>query len=197
MNWIGWPLLQAHFARCSHLSRCENALHLEGVPSTRLLSHNKSALLSLLAYNTAPRPLRYWPVGFSRGVDIMILWDETLRPLCLDPCLSSWSWSICIRLLLAHFFTISLCHCQQRLLQDLEHLHQYYTFQRKDNVQCGFFFFLKLCFVPYFLNKFLAKVHGSILTTSSLSQGVSQLTLSQRNDNNCAFNDVPGWVHVW
>lgn len=54
MKWIGWPLLQAHSEQCSNLSRCENALRLGGVTSTRLLTHNTSALLSRQPYPIAP-----------------------------------------------------------------------------------------------------------------------------------------------
>lgn len=54
MKWIGWPLLRAHSAQCSNLSCCENALRLGGVTSTRLLTHNTSALLSRQPYPTAP-----------------------------------------------------------------------------------------------------------------------------------------------
>lgn len=87
MNWIGWPLLQAHSAQCSNLSRCENALRLGGVTSTRLLTHNTSALLSRQPYPTVPMLLQYWPVGFSQGLghnDTQRL--ETLA-FCLGPCL--------------------------------------------------------------------------------------------------------------
>lgn len=38
-----------------------------GVASTRLLTHNTSALLSRQPYPTAPVLLQYWPVGFSQG----------------------------------------------------------------------------------------------------------------------------------
>ncbi len=89
MKWIGWPLLQAHSAQCSNLSRCENALHLGGVTSTRLLTHNTSALLSRQPYPTAPMLLQYWPVGFSQGLGHNDTERSETLAFCLGPCLSS------------------------------------------------------------------------------------------------------------